>query len=269
MGGPIGLLFMKKIAKIFIILVISVAGFFGTKRIMSMAIENAKVSKETSYIYLKRKTNLLVGTGDNLSAETDSTDNYRLPVPLANQLDEPSLENGCEVTALSMLLNYYSYNYNKNTLQEKINKEPYQDEQNYFGDPDIGFVGDASGKTPGSGVNVGPVYELATQLVKSPYEVVNSTGISLNDLLGKVRDGHPVWVITTIDYQVPMENDFVDWPTRNGMKQFSIKHHAAVITGFNHEEVFLNDPYGKEVTVKKNIFEQIYIKTGQQSLYIQ
>ncbi|HCM90110.1 MULTISPECIES: C39 family peptidase [Vagococcus] len=260
---------MKKIAKIFIILVISIAGFLGTKIIVSMAIENAKVSKETSYIYLKRKTNLLVGTGGDSSMLIDNTEDYRLPVSLANQLDEPSLENGCEVTALSMLLNYYSYDYNKNVLQEKIKKEPYQDKHNYFGDPDMGFVGDASGKTPGSGVNVEPIYELATQVVKSPYKVVNSSGLPLNEILEKVHEGHPVWVITTIDYQEPKDNDLVDWPTRNGMKQFSIKHHAAVIIGFNQEEVFLNDPYGKEVIVKKNIFEQIYIKTGQQSLYIQ
>lgn len=33
----------------------------------------------------------------------------QMDVPLENQFDEPSLQNGCEITALSMLLQYYGY----------------------------------------------------------------------------------------------------------------------------------------------------------------
>ena len=32
-----------------------------------------------------------------------------LDVPLESQFDSPSLENGCEVTSLSMLLSFYGY----------------------------------------------------------------------------------------------------------------------------------------------------------------
>ena len=44
----------------------------------------------------------------------------RLDVPLESQFDPEYLGNGCEVTALSMLLNFYGYDTNKNELAAKL-----------------------------------------------------------------------------------------------------------------------------------------------------
>ena len=47
-----------------------------------------------------------------------------LDVPLESQFDSPSLENGCEVTSLSMLLSFYGYETTKNQLAEQLDYVP-------------------------------------------------------------------------------------------------------------------------------------------------
>ena len=261
---------MKKFIKGFLLVIIIASLIFATSIVIQMAVANRKRALDTNRTQLTKKTDLLIGYVDSSSdlLDVETFDTYKLPVPLENQMAEPALKYGCEVTSLSMLLNYFDFKYDKNQLQEKMTKEEYYDSEGLFGDPDIGFVGDVTGKTPGTGVNVGPVINLAEELVTSPYQVVNSSGTDLDGLLRIIEEGNPVWVIVTIDYNIPEAKDFIDWPTRNGEKTFSLKHHAAVLTGFDKENVFLNDPYGKEVIVKKDVFNEIYNKMGQQSFYI-
>ena len=57
-----------------------------------------------------------------------------LDVPLENQFDEPALENGCEVTALSMLLRFYGYETTKNQLAEQLNYVPVFNADGTHGD---------------------------------------------------------------------------------------------------------------------------------------
>lgn len=245
-------------------LVIIFAVFLGLKKIIAFASVKPEI-EEPSFV---KSNDLLIGRNQS-DIKIAEEDYYKLPVPLINQMSEPSLKYGCEVTALSMLLHYYQFEYDKNQLQEAIDKEPYQDAAGYLGDPDSGFVGDATGQKAGTGVNVGPIEKLAKKHVEKTHEVVNSSGLSMDELLSLVKEGTPIWVVVTIDYTVPTEKDFMDWQTRNGVKQVTFKHHAAVITGFDAKQIFLNDAYGKEVRVDKHTFNQIYTKMGSQSLYIE
>ncbi len=58
----------------------------------------------------------------------------KLDVPLENQM--PDLPNGCEVTSLSMLMNYYGIKVNKNELAENIQHvDFFTDGGKYRGNP--------------------------------------------------------------------------------------------------------------------------------------
>ena len=57
----------------------------------------------------------------------------------------PDLPNGCEVTSLAMLLNYYGINVTKEDLAQKIAHVSSYD-GNYRGNPNKGFVGYMSQK---------------------------------------------------------------------------------------------------------------------------
>lgn len=259
----------KKVTKRILIWFIILSLFFSLKKIIAFASSKIEIDNPISYKEqaVKTNNNLLIGV-KTAKQNTSKVESYKLPVPLINQMSNPALKYGCEVTALSMLLEYYHFDYSKNDLQDRIEKVPYQDEAGFLGDPDEGFVGDATGKNLGTGVNVGPIEKLAKSVVSDDYTVVNSTGKELDDILEQVKDGHPIWVIVTIDYSIPTASDFLDWQTKNGIKQVSFKHHAAVIIGFDQENIYLNDAYGKEVKIEKNKFNQIYQNMGKQSLYL-
>ncbi|WP_430616785.1 hypothetical protein IGJ66_000482 [Enterococcus sp. DIV0176] len=48
-----------------------------------------------------------------------------------------------------------------------------------------------------------------------------------------------------------------------------VANHASVITGFDKNTIFVNDPYGyKNRKVPRKIFEQIFTSLGSQSLYL-
>lgn len=227
----------------------------------NMKTEINETYKETNY-----NTNLLIGYKESLKLEESSY--YELPVPLISQLEEPALKYGCEVTSLSMLLSYYQLEYSKNELQDMIYKEPFQDEMGNYGDPDVGFVGDATGTTPGTGVNVGPIVELTKNIIGDEFEVVNTSGKSIDEILRIISNGIPVWIVTSIDYSLPKSTDFIEWKTKNGMKQISVKHHAAIITGFDGDFVLLNDAFGKKIKIDKEKLSRIYSGMGSQSMHI-
>lgn len=63
-----------------------------------------------------------------------------LDVPLESQFDSPSLENGCEVTSLSMLLSFYGYETTKNQLAEQLDYVPVFNADGTHGDPNEGFL---------------------------------------------------------------------------------------------------------------------------------
>lgn len=228
--------------------------FFVESQGSKMTIADAAANKEQLKF---PPTDLLRGVniGKRIVEEADS---YQLDVPLYNQLSEPALKWGCEVTALGMLLAYYGFDGDKNHLQEAIAKVPYVDEYGMMGNPDVGFVGDATGKSLGTGVNHGPVAQLAREKVTGPYGVIDATGSELDLLLAQVKVGNPVWVAVTIDYQIPTAADFQTWQTAQGPVQVTFKHHAAVLTGYDQEFVYLNDAYGKKVKIESQHFEKVY-----------
>ncbi|MBO1300919.1 MULTISPECIES: C39 family peptidase [unclassified Enterococcus] len=193
-----------------------------------------------------------------------------LDVPIENQFDEPALENGCEVTALSMLLRFYGYETTKNQLAEQLNYVPVFNEDGTHGDPNEGFVGEIWGGDWAMGVYVPPIATLAQEIVQTDYHTEPQTDARLADIKSALRDGKPVWTSVTIDFQVPTEYDFMTWTTANGEVQVTPLVHACVVTGFDEQSIYVNDPYGeKNRAVPIDDFEQVFEAMGGQMLTLE
>lgn len=195
-----------------------------------------------------------------------------LDVPLEDQFADEALDNGCEVTALSMLLRYYGYQTTKNELAEDLDYQPLYTESENHGDPHLGFVGDITGGDEAMGVAVEPIAKLAQEYVGDDYRVVSSKQTPFNQIMQVVAEGQPVWIVATVDFQVPTDNDFMLWETDQGSMNVTPLIHSAVITGFDREEkiVYVNDPYGyKNRAIPWDDLQAIYQKTDQQSLYLE
>ncbi|MGX7204744.1 C39 family peptidase [Enterococcus pingfangensis] len=195
-----------------------------------------------------------------------------LDVPLENQFSGEALGNGCEVTALSMLLRYYDYDSNKNKLAAELDYQPLYTESGKRGNPHLGFVGDIIGGDGTMGVAVEPIAKLAKKYVNNDYRVVASKKLSFNEVINVVASSTPVWIIATIDFQVPTAHDFMQWETDQGTLRVTPLIHSAVITGFDRSEkiVYVNDPHGRQNRkVAWDDLAEIYDQMDRQSLYLE
>nr|WP_122647076.1 C39 family peptidase [Enterococcus mediterraneensis] len=194
--------------------------------------------------------------------------NVRMDVPLENQFDEPALGNGCEVTALSMLLRYYGYDTTKNQLAEKLDYVPVYVDNTYHGNPHDGFVGEIAGGDWAMGVAVEPIAKVAKQIAVD-YQVEASTKRTFDEVLAVVSKKTPVWIKATVELEVPTDEDFMVWETTSGPVEVSPINHAVVITGIKGDTIYVNDPYGhKDREIAKEDLQKIYERMGSQSLYL-
>ena len=189
----------------------------------------------------------------------------KLDVPLENQY--PDLPNGCEVTSLSMLLQYYGFKVNKLDLSENIKHvASYTDNGQYRGNPHVGFVGYMSQANAGWCVYNEPLEQVARKYTN---RVQNYTGHDFIQVLKRVSEGQPVLIITTIKFN--RVNDMQTWDTAQGKVHVTPSSHACVITGFNkkNDTVLVNDPFGhKNKVVSWKNLESSYIQQGKQAIYI-
>lgn len=189
----------------------------------------------------------------------------RLDVPLENQM--PDLPNGCEVTSLSMLMNYYGIKVNKNELAENIQHvDFFTDGGKYRGNPNQGFVGHMSIANAGWCVYNGPLYNVAR---KYTTHIKNITRSDFLSLLKLVSIGHPVLIITTTTFN--RVNDMQTWDTNTGKVNVTPSSHACVITGYSKPKkvVYVNNPYGyKNQPVNWKNLQASYNQQGRQALYI-
>lgn len=235
------------------------------KRIVLLAVLAAVIG---GGIYLAKGKNDLT----DLFEQTQQKEKIVLDVPLENQFKGDALENGCEVTALSMLLRYYGYDTNKNELADELDYQPLYTESGNHGNPHLGFVGDITGGDEAMGVAVEPIAKLAKEHVDGEYRVVAGQKKSFNKIIDIVAEGKPVWIIATVDFQVPEDNDWLLWDTDQGSMYVTPLIHSAVITGFDRDKkiVYVNDPYGyQNREVDWSDLEKVYQESDQQSLYLE
>lgn len=189
----------------------------------------------------------------------------KLNVPLENQM--PDLPNGCEVTSLSMLMNYYGIKVSKNELAETIQHvDSFTDGGKYRGNPHQGFVGHMTIANAGWCVYNEPLYNVARKYTS---HIENITGSDFLSPLKLVSNGHPVMIITTTTFN--KVNNMQTWDTNTGKVNVTPSSHACVITGYSKPKkvVYVNNPYGyKNQPVNWKNLQASYNQQGRQALYI-
>lgn len=164
----------------------------------------------------------------------------------------------CEIASLLMALDYKGI---KVTESELIQQLPISDpgprhQNNTWGDPNIGFVGNINGTMPdtGYGVYEQPIYDLASKY-RSAKIIANGT---LSDLITELTNGNPVVVWGT----VVGRNKNISWKTPEGkVIAAQLDEHARTLIGFtgksdNPQLLILLDPiYGEVRLTVKNFLK--------------
>nr|WP_308281774.1 C39 family peptidase [Bacillus mycoides] len=181
----------------------------------------------------------------------------------------PELERGCEVTSLAMLLQFNGLSVDKLELAKNIKYVPFQN-NGLMGNMDEGFVGNIYDiDIPGLGVHIKPIIELA-KLYVSENSIIDLTGSNPENLYKEIDKGHPVWILTNGSFRKLPDYEFRTWQTNKGETQVTYRQHSVLLTGYNDQYVFINDPLDMEKNkrIDKQDFEEAWVQLGRQALTI-
>jgi len=195
-----------------------------------------------------------------------------LDVPIIKQL--PELPRGCEVTSLAMLLQHAGLKVDKMILAKQIKRDPtpYQKKHGkvYFGNPNDGFVGDMyTLNKPGLGVYHKPIKELAEQYL--PNQIVDLTGSEFTELQKFLSKGMPIWIIINSTYKKLPKSAFREWETPTGRIEITYYEHSVVVTGYDNQYIYFNDPLTGQKNKKapRAEFLEAWVQMGRQAVTYQ
>ena len=190
---------------------------------------------------------------------------------------EPELPTGCEITAFTMLANYYMPGTDKDKVKlatEYLQKSPIsthtgEDGQEYGPDLNKYFVGDPEEEGlvcwPGA-IEIAADSYLADHGADMQVTILN--GIQPDDLYQLVSYGVPVMVWVTIGMEERMAPE--GWFTEDGEYQsWSSNDHGAVLIGYTKDTVTIADPIDGIVTHNKKTFEKRFYSRKNMCLILE
>jgi len=161
-----------------------------------------------------------------------------IDVPLIAQL--PELPRGCEVTSLGMMLTHAGFQVDKMDLAERIRKVPFEND-GLRGNLYDGFVGDMySFETDGLGAYDEPIAELAREFLGD--RVIVLTGSDWDAVENQISRGYPVWVVVNDTFRKLPDHHWQTWQTARGELKVTYNEHAVLVTGYDDQYVYFNDP---------------------------
>ena len=188
----------------------------------------------------------------------------------------PELPTGCEITALTMVLNYYGYQVNKVTMaldyMPKVQAEFYRSEDGRLMGPDLEnfFVGDPTEET-GYICGTGAIVTAANRYLAdvgsdlTAAAMKNAQPEKLYDLIDQET---PVVIWCTINMEDRAETD--GWYREDGTyMEWSTNDHGAVLIGYDEDTVTVADPIYSRITVSRDQFEKIFAERGGQCVILQ
>lgn len=206
---------------------------------------------------------------------TESNDSYVIgDFDIIGQM--PELPTGCEITALTMVLNYYGFSADKITMASQYlpiasSYFYYDDYGNLYG-PDLNnyFVGDPF--TPGGYIcGTGAIVTAADDYLEdqgSSMRAKDITGSTPEELYQLVSEDTPivVWVTVSMVYR----GDVNGWYTEDGeYVDWSVNDHGAVLIGYSDDTVTIADPISGLVEYDKETFESVFESRGNKCVILE
>lgn len=189
---------------------------------------------------------------------------FQARLDVENIAQNPELPNGCEITSAAIVLNYLGFSVDKVTLSNEYLPMGFP---HWAVDPDEAFMGNPADPTSFY-CQPGPVVEAVNAYlaeIGAGYEAVDISGESVGELYDWVANGTPVVVWVTRMFESPRYSDSFllpdgSWPYSNS--------HCMVLTGYDTENCYLDDPMLEVSQVDGSLFAQRYEERGQYALVI-
>ncbi len=201
-------------------------------------------------------------------ADNPRPERYRLNVDMIKQ--NPELPTGCEVTSLTMLLNYDGFNADKVYLARNFMPKfsfVFMDGTLYGADFITTFQGNpelSSGYGCYTPCMVTTAENYFNSIGNDDYYLKDLKGSEFDELFSYVAAGRPVMVWATMNMVEPVAGN--SWTTPEGKTvTWTGNEHCLVITGYDKINgiVYVNDPLKGEATYSINIFNLRYNEMGK------
>lgn len=201
-----------------------------------------------------------------------SRDEQELDVPVVMQ--NPELPNGCEITSLTAVLNYYGMNVSKLEMADKY--LPKQDlrmvnGERYGPNPALAYAGNPRDENLGMYVFAAPIVKAAEAVIadkQANLHVTDMSGKSKDEILKLVQDGIPVVVWVTLDLSPPKYNKGWIFEGESVKQKGYSNLHAVVLTGHMDNKVVVMDPLKGHVTYTEDQFFNSYRELGAQAVAV-
>lgn len=200
-----------------------------------------------------------------------SRDEQELDVPVV--LQNPELPNGCEITSLTAVLNYYGMKISKlEMVDQYLPKQDFRmvNGRRYGPNPALAYAGDPR-KQNGMYVFAGPIIKAANAVIadkQANLRVTDMSGKSKDEILKLVQDGIPVVVWVTLDLSTPKKNKGWIYEGETIQREGYSNLHAVVLTGHMDNKVVVMNPLKGHVTYNEDQFFKSYEELGAQAVAV-
>ncbi|MBH5320510.1 C39 family peptidase [Paenibacillus sp. GSMTC-2017] len=191
-------------------------------------------------------------------------------------MQKPELPNGCEITSLTAVLNYYGYDADKLDMADNyLPKQPWTKKNGklYGADPYKAYAGDPR-EQPGGFFSYAPPIIVAAEKYLSDRSGVNTaediSGSSRSDILQKLNSGIPVVTWITLDLSPPKVT--YSWYLNETNEKFKapVNLHVVVLNGYDATSNTVNvmNPLTGQVTYNADTFFNSYVEMGSHALIV-
>jgi uncharacterized protein YvpB len=118
----------------------------------------------------------------------------------------------------------------------------------------------------GLGVYHKPIYGLLDQYM--PGRAIDITGSDFENVLFFINNGIPAWVIINSTYKPLPDNMFETWQTGDGEISVTNKEHSVLVTGYDENYIYFNDPLGYQSHAPRQEFEDAWRQMGSQAVTV-
>jgi uncharacterized protein YvpB len=208
-----------------------------------------------------------------MSIEAGNFDDIDVYIPIKTVLQKPELPNGCEVTSLTAVLNYYGYNITKTEMSDHyLPKQSFQKIEGklYGPNPYKAYAGDPR-LTSGYFAFVPPIVEAANKYLHSigqDLHAVDISGSSREVIMELLSKENPIVIWVTLDLTKPVLNKSWYFYDTNEYFQAPSNLHVVVLNGFSNGKVHAMNPLEGQVSYDADAFFQTYSDMGSHALMI-
>ena len=181
-------------------------------------------------------------------------------------LQYPELPTGCEITALTTVLNYYNCNVDKSYLAEYYLEQGNVGQTNpldaFVGSP---FSDEAYGCYSDVIVNAAQSY---INDYRTDLKVENISELDFPQLLNYVKKGQPIIFWATMNLRKPYES--IVWQIDGEKVPWYAYEHCMVLIGFDYDtdSYIVSDPLKGITEYKRELMENRYNQIGKHAVLV-